>query len=313
MTSASTLEVLHCDGISPGSIDSWRQGCQDALYGDVYPVGPAKDFEGRLARRWVDDLLMTEMDSTPLVGRFSDRSASNEYVVLWQAAEAGTGESVVTGGKRVDTALRTGYADHAPITRYEFSERRTTRQLFIPKSALQRRGIRLDPQRASQELGETVAGRLLLSIMETLIAPQQISAAEAVAIRTATLDLLQGLNANEGLESNSAVSDSMRQRVEAWVVQGLLDGEVTPEAAARAQGISLRSLHRLFADTDHTFSGFVRSVRLERARNDLMTGALTVQSVASRWGYSDVSHFCREFKRVYGETTSQFRSQLVAA
>jgi AraC family transcriptional regulator of arabinose operon len=65
----------------------------------------------------------------------------------------------------------------------------------------------------------------------------------------------------------------------------------------------------------HLFTGnigispmhYVKLVRLERAHNLMLESFLTVKEVTNRSGFSDVSHFVREYKRRFGETPSQTR------
>ena len=81
--------------------------------------------------------------------------------------------------------------------------------------------------------------------------------------------------------------------------------------AVEGVGVSstVRSLHRLFDERDHTYGAFVRSTRFERARQDVVASDESVQRIAMRWGFADASAFCREFRRVTGMTTSECRAQ----
>lgn len=66
----------------------------------------------------------------------------------------------------------------------------------------------------------------------------------------------------------------------------------------------------------HLFTGnvgmppmhYVKLVRLERAHNLMLESFLTVKEVTNLSGFSDVSHFVREYKRMFGETPSQTRA-----
>ena len=53
---------------------------------------------------------------------------------------------------------------------------------------------------------------------------------------------------------------------------------------------------------------FVRSVRLAKARELLAHGSLSVKEVSALVGYGDQSHFVRDFKRIYGQQPSKYRS-----
>lgn len=52
---------------------------------------------------------------------------------------------------------------------------------------------------------------------------------------------------------------------------------------------------------------YVRLVRLRQARHLMLQSFLTVKEVMAQSGFSDVSHFVREYKRAYGVTPSQTR------
>jgi AraC family transcriptional regulator, arabinose operon regulatory protein len=53
---------------------------------------------------------------------------------------------------------------------------------------------------------------------------------------------------------------------------------------------------------------FVKLMRLERARQLLQTSFLRVKEVAALVGANDMSHFSRDYKRLYGQTPSQTRT-----
>ena len=75
---------------------------------------------------------------------------------------------------------------------------------------------------------------------------------------------------------------------------------------AAAAGVGPRALQlafRRYADT--TPWAYVRSVRLERAHQDLQLADPrrdTVLAIALRWGFSNRSRFSAEYRAVYGET-----------
>lgn len=84
------------------------------------------------------------------------------------------------------------------------------------------------------------------------------------------------------------------------------DPDLDPQAIARALHMSVRSVHRAFADADDSVMAYVRRQRLHRARTQLMDPGTRVAEVAARWQFSDTSHFVRRFKAVYGVTPATF-------
>lgn len=84
------------------------------------------------------------------------------------------------------------------------------------------------------------------------------------------------------------------------------------ESIARQVNLSASRLRSLFRKvTGLSLAHFVKLLRLETARQLLMTEYLTVKEVMAKTGIKDPSHFNRNFKLAYGVTPSQYRSQLM--
>lgn len=88
---------------------------------------------------------------------------------------------------------------------------------------------------------------------------------------------------------------------------GLSAGEVAAEA-----GLSLRSLHRAMATQGQGFLSTLMALRVEAAAG-LLTQArwrhLTVAEIGRRCGFSDASHFARQFSQQRCMTPTAFRAQ----
>ena len=84
--------------------------------------------------------------------------------------------------------------------------------------------------------------------------------------------------------------------------------ESDPSQAAAAIGLSTSRFRHLFKQqTGVTFSQFVKSTRLASAGLLLSNTFLSVKEVAVRSGFSDISHFVRDFELRYGQSPSKFR------
>jgi AraC-like DNA-binding protein len=88
-------------------------------------------------------------------------------------------------------------------------------------------------------------------------------------------------------------------RVQRFIRWHLAEPGLTPAVIARAHGISVRYLHRLFEREGTTVGRWIRRLRLQECRREL-TGAASVGGVARRWGFSGTAHFGRAFRREYG-------------
>jgi AraC-like DNA-binding protein len=88
------------------------------------------------------------------------------------------------------------------------------------------------------------------------------------------------------------------------------DPDLTPAAVARANYVSSRQLHRLFARDGLSFAAWVHEQRLRRCRDDLADptlGHLAIAEIAQRWGYRSAAHFSRAFAARFGTTPREFR------
>ncbi|MET8146081.1 helix-turn-helix domain-containing protein [Sphaerisporangium sp. NPDC005288] len=101
-------------------------------------------------------------------------------------------------------------------------------------------------------------------------------------------------------------------RIHAHIRQNLGDYQLSPAAIAAAHGISLRTLHRLFASENTTVAGWIRRQRLERCRRDLVGPAAErrpIHSTATRWGFSDAAVFTRAFRAAYGMSPREYQAR----
>lgn len=94
------------------------------------------------------------------------------------------------------------------------------------------------------------------------------------------------------------------------IEEHLADDTLTPAMTARRLGVSVRTVHGLFAGRELTYAATVRRARLERARQALRDPdqrSLRVIDIATEAGFADVSSFHRAFRRAYGVTPAQAR------
>jgi len=81
------------------------------------------------------------------------------------------------------------------------------------------------------------------------------------------------------------------------------------EEVAERLGVSTRTLKRKLKVEGQAFSDLLDELALEHARALLRQPALTIEQVAERLGYSDVSNFGRAFRRWTGLSPAAFRRE----
>lgn len=97
-----------------------------------------------------------------------------------------------------------------------------------------------------------------------------------------------------------------------YIERHLADRELGPPQIAEALGVSLRYLHRAFADKELTVARLLRERRLEGVAAALRTGDRPpqLQRIAERFGFGSQDRLARAFRRRYGMSITEYRSAL---
>ncbi|HLJ27919.1 MAG TPA: AraC family transcriptional regulator [Candidatus Angelobacter sp.] len=94
----------------------------------------------------------------------------------------------------------------------------------------------------------------------------------------------------------------------AWIGQQLSTGDIDIDQIARAVNLSSSHFRHLFQQqTGTTPRRYHKLLRLHRAQHLLRESFLNVKQVMADVGWTDESHFCRDYKKVYGECPSKLR------
>ena len=108
----------------------------------------------------------------------------------------------------------------------------------------------------------------------------------------------------------SSVQRALMLRIRDHIEGRLADPTLGPAEIAAAVNISTRYLHQLFAGEHRSVSQYVRGLRLERCRRDLLDPRLADQSISAiafGWGFGDLSSFNRAFRAAFGATPRDVR------
>ncbi|MDD9842114.1 MAG: helix-turn-helix domain-containing protein [Alphaproteobacteria bacterium] len=107
-------------------------------------------------------------------------------------------------------------------------------------------------------------------------------------------------------------SAQILSRAKIFIADNLGQFDLSLSMVANHIGISTRHLTRLFQKEELTFNGWVRAMRLERCATALVNPAFdkkNISDIALIYGLNDISHFCRDFKRSFGYSPSQYRKR----
>lgn len=93
-------------------------------------------------------------------------------------------------------------------------------------------------------------------------------------------------------------------------IQNNLDADLSLENLAEIAHFSPYHFHRIFtAHTGESIKSYIRRLRLERARRDLMYTEKAIIRIAERAGYDTQQSFHRAFKEAFNETPKAYRKK----
>jgi AraC-like DNA-binding protein len=145
-----------------------------------------------------------------------------------------------------------------------------------------------------------------LSSLSPVVESLDSEARDAVA--DAALDIARAVVSTSDDPQPRQGSGSQLMAVRLYIDANLGNPGLAPLTIARANAISLRTLHRMFESTDDSVSGFIRTRRLSRCRADLLRGTdETVSTIAHRWGFRNMSFFSRLFRERYGVSARELQ------
>ena len=165
--------------------------------------------------------------------------------------------------------------------------------------------------------GRRGAGALFANHLQTLEREiWTMGSNELDGVLRGTLELLA--NAYGGTETMAlrSMKSVTMERIRQFVLENLSDCELSPTRIAAAHRISIRYLHWLFEDSDASVSEWIRNQRIERCKADLINPQYrhhSITDIAGRWGFNDVSHFGKVFRKTVGVSPREFRSETLVA
>ncbi|MEH0843494.1 helix-turn-helix domain-containing protein [Micromonospora sp. CPCC 205711] len=241
---------------------------------------------------------------------------------LFQLALPIAGFSAISQARNTASIERTGFTFFDTSRPYEAEHRAgdarptSTICLNIPHHLLPLPAATVNRLLATAMPADRGMGVLLAQFLRQVVGhPDQYGPDDVAQLGRTGLDLVSAILARHADAERELTPDTRhratRLRIEAFIERHLADPALDPRAVAAAHHVSLRTLHRLFADDDETVAQSIRRRRLERCRRDLRNPLLAgqpIQVVAARWGFPDPAHFSRSFRAAYGVSARDYRA-----
>lgn len=187
--------------------------------------------------------------------------------------------------------------------------------LHLPRSFLPLPAAKVDRLLArSLPSGSGVAAVFARHLTSVVREAQSLTSVDEERLGVMTWDLATAFVAHHVDAADRLAPHTRHQlllkRLDLFIEDNLADPALSPRQIADRHHISVRLLHRLFADRKETVSQTIRRRRLERCSADLVDPrlrALPVHEVGRRWGFTDAAGFSRTFRGAYGWTPGEHR------
>lgn len=259
-------------------------------------------------------LLFAELEATPHVHRRSPNQIRQADATYFQMAILTKGAASLQQEGRM-AELTPGdwvaYENSRPFT-WTFTDPWAVTVLSIPSDAVRLTDSERRAMSALRLSGRNglsgVAARLVLDLTRHAT---EIPNAESERVLAQASDLAISLFATSAnAEYADARQRTLLDRIKGHIESHFRDPSLTPDDIASAANISTRYLHRMFEGEHETVALYLRGLRLQRARQELLDRRLAHRSIAviaHDCGFGDISGFNRAFKAAYGVTPSSLR------
>jgi AraC-like DNA-binding protein len=281
------LELTTADVCAPERFAYWRELICDVFVG-LDAERPGRGFTGSLRTATAGQVRRTHV-----------RAVAHHVVRSPRQIDRGNGDDVLVSVQRSGRGLvaqdgRAALLAPGEIALYDASRPYTltfdgpfAQDVFqLPRALLAERLGRLDGLTATR-----------------VAAPPGLlgsSGEQALDLLAVALGTRLGLAASPG--------EAHRRAIRMHVERHLGDPGLTPASIAAAHALSLRYVHRLWAqESSETLGRHILRRRLERCRADLPDGRRTVTEVAFAWGFRSPAHFSRAYRAHFGVPPSEHR------
>lgn len=112
----------------------------------------------------------------------------------------------------------------------------------------------------------------------------------------------------------SAPKRLMLNRLHRYIAIHISDPLLSPATVAKANGISVRYLHLLFAQSTCTFTMYVNKSRVAKVKLELRSRTVsdvTLTQLAFHCGFNSSAQFSRVFRRVSGQTARSYKKKFI--
>jgi AraC-like DNA-binding protein len=309
--------ILSTDGVAPQEREGfWRQALSETFVPMTVAAVNGDRFGGFMRSAWLGRLMVAEVASTAQDIHRTSREISRTDAAYLQIGMVCRGAARVAQDGR-EAALGAGDFTVFETTRpfrWTFGGDWAVGAFTLPRGSVglsEAESRLLTARRLDGQAGITgVVSRFLRDLATNA---DSLSGAQSERVLADVTDLVVTL-LGDGADGSEVVRTSLQRslmlRIKDYIECRLADPTLGPAEIAAAVNISTRYLHRLFAGEHRSVSHYIRGLRLERCRRDLLDPRLadrSISAIAFGWGFGDLSGFNRAFRATFGATPREVR------
>ena len=294
----------------------WRHAMSGFRPATIAKVGEGT-FEGSIRSNRIGRLMVTEVRSTAQDIRRTPRDISPSEEEYFQVLLAASGVGRVSQDDR-HAELHPGdwaaYDSFRPV-QLLFESDWDAYALTFPLETVQLSDSErrlMTARRMNGSAGLTgVVARFLLDLART---SEHLPAAQSERALLQASDLVASMLSDYATPSEKVrgcLQQTLMLRIKDYIGKRLCDPGLGPPEIAAATNISVRYLHKLFEAEHRSVSQYIKALRLERSRRELLDPRLAgrpIAAVAFACGFGDLSGFNRAFKNAYGTSPRTLRT-----
>lgn len=186
--------------------------------------------------------------------------------------------------------------------------------LSIPRNLMRDRVAGIEHCTALQMSGKTGVTKVATHFIQIATSQaQNMRVDEFSKLSEHSLDLLTlALTSARPQNFNLSRSRSVSLRlVKDFIEQYLADSLLNTAMIAAGTRLSARYINDLFKDENTSLMRYVWTRRLEKSRKDILSEPHhPVSMIAFKWGFNDLSHFSRAFKRQFGVCPTALKQEI---
>jgi len=301
------MKIWSTDDVPPTqALSYWKDAVCDAFLKVQTEYDDTAHFRGAITSTPIGVLVANDVVSQSHIVRRNRQGIGRDRDDWFFVNFHKTGTCSLTQGCHTHTPVVGDFSFHDSTRPFDlnFHENMALTCFVVPQSAILARTTDARSA-AAKPLPLGGAGALFRNFASTLArAAPNLSTAEGMLAGNIFVDLLAlALGANDdGREAaRPAARRMLFEQVCAQIRSRIANPSLTIAAAAERAGMAPRTLQTLFQAHGTSFTAFVIEQRLLLADRLLARSqTMTVTDVAYAVGFSDLSHFCRMFRRRFG-------------